>query len=111
MGDIHKISKTVTLEPKLVDFVDEQVAANDTDFSKEITKAVNLKKAAVEKKVYSYADELEAIPLSSPRGRSTGAWAREAAIGIYRLLEYFQQKDLDAANEKAKNDKKETKEA
>ena len=85
----------MTLEPKLVDFVDEHVAANDTDFSKEITKAVNLKKAAVEKKVYSYADELEAIPLSSPRGRSTGAWTREAAIGIYRLLEYFQQREMD----------------
>lgn len=95
MGDIHKISKTVTLEPKLVDFVDEQVAANDTDFSKEVTKALNLKKAAVEKKVYSYADELEAISLSSPRGRSAGAWTREAAIGIYRLLEYIQQRDMD----------------
>lgn len=96
MGDIHKISKTITLEPVLVNFIEEQVATNDTDFSKEITKAVNLKKASVEKKVYSYADELEAIPLSSPRGRSAGAWSREAAIGIYRLLEYLKERDMEA---------------
>ncbi|HAW57705.1 MAG TPA: hypothetical protein DCX03_01615 [Bacteroidales bacterium] len=99
MGDVNKITKSVTLDPKLVDYVNELVEQNCTTFSDEVKKSINLKKATEAGKPYSYADELEDIPMSSPKGRSAGWWSRTAAIGIYRLLEYFQQRDMDAAAE------------
>jgi len=99
MGDVYKITKSVSLAQDQIDFVDELVEKNGTNFTTEIEHCINLKKATEAGKPYSYADELEAIPLTSPKGRSAGWWSRTAAIGIYRLLEYFQQRDMDAAAE------------
>ena len=99
MGDVYKITKSVSLAQEHIDFVDELVEKNGTNFTTEIEHCINLKKATEAGKPYSYADELETIPLTSPKGRSAGWWSRTAAIGIYRLLEYFQQLDMDAAAE------------
>lgn len=94
MVDKNKITKSVTFDPEMVEYVNQIAEENATDFSKEIVKSVNLRKASMEKEIYKYSDELEAIPLSSLRGRSSGFWMREAAIGINRLLEYMQEQSI-----------------
>jgi hypothetical protein len=109
--DTNKQTRSVSLDPELVEYVHGLVGKNTTNFTAEIEKSIKLRKANEDKHAYAYSTELEGIPISSVKGRSQGFWIRECAIGIYRLLEYFQQKDLDAANEKAKDDKKATTEA
>ena len=45
MTDINKITKSITLDPKVVEWIDQKVEENDTDFTKEISKAINMRKA------------------------------------------------------------------
>ena len=45
MTDINKITKGISLDPKLVEWIEEKVTENDSNFTQEVSKAINIRKA------------------------------------------------------------------